>query len=428
MERLSQHRSIKPATLSGKIAMAVVLMLAGPSLVYADQHKKTAAPAPLEMGMPASQTPWIRYSGWSSTDWKSFNTLAGLASPVHATTPTLDGPVTGDPKNGEKLAYDRGRGGSCVACHIMGVTTPALPGNVGPDLSTYGTWGREDQWIFSYIYDPRSVNPASSMPPWGAHGVFNKQELLDIVVFLKSLKEPAKFKDTLEDPNTRPQPVEDRDNLDPLMNSAMDAMDEGKKLFSKAGAAGKSCVNCHANPEKGFKNWAAGMPRYEPRMKKVLGVEEFVTRHARATTGEDFLMQSNENVALSIYLRYLANGQPIKIDTTSAGAKEANKRGMDLMERKLGQLNFACTDCHEKVADRWIRGQWLTGRKGQTAHFPTWRTSRGEIWDIRKRFQWCNVAIRANELPPDAAAYGDIELALTAMSNGQKVNAPGIRH
>ena len=66
--------------------------------------------------------------------------------------------------------------------------------------------------------------------------------------------------------------------------------------------------------------------------------------------------------------------------------------------------------------------------RGQIDHFPTWRTSRSEIWDIGKRFQWCNVSIRANELQPDAAEYGDLELALSALNNGMKISVPGIRH
>ena len=47
-------------------------------------------------------------------------------------------------------------------------------------------------------------------------------------------------------------------------------------------------------------------------------MEEFVTRHAKATTGADWLMETDENRAMSIYLHYLANGTPIHVDTTSA--------------------------------------------------------------------------------------------------------------
>jgi sulfur-oxidizing protein SoxA len=169
------------------------------------------------------------------------------------------------------------------------------------------------------------------------------------------------------------------------------------------------------------------MPRFEPRLDKVLGVEEFITRHAKATTGNDWLMQSEENTALAVYLRYLANGTPINVDVTGP-AKAAYDRGKALAARKVGQLNFSCNDCHNVSARKWIRGQWLAEQRGQLDHFPTWRTSLLATWDIRKRFQWCQVNIRGDELPPDAKEYGDLELYLTATSAALPLNVPGIRN
>ena len=170
------------------------------------------------------------------------------------------------------------------------------------------------------------------------------------------------------------------------------------------------------------------MPKWEPRLNKVLGVEEFVTRHAKATTGANWLMETDDNLAMSVYLRFLANGTPIQVDTSSAEAKAAIERGKELSQRKVGQLNMACTDCHGKVANHWIRGQWLGEPKGQYDHFPTWRTSLLKVWDIRQRFQWCQVNIRADELPPDAKEYGDLELYLASQNEGLKLSVPGIRH
>jgi L-cysteine S-thiosulfotransferase len=160
----------------------------------------------------------------------------------------------------------------------------------------------------------------------------------------------------------------------------------------------------------------------------VLGAEEFIARHAKATTGADWLMQSRPNTDMSIYLHSLANGEAIKVDLSSADAKAAYERGEKLADLKIGQFDFACTDCHGQAANKWIRGQWLGEPKGQFDHFPLWRTSRNEIWDIRKRFQWCNVQVRANELPPDAVEYGELELYLRKMNEGQKLAAPNIRH
>ena len=68
------------------------------------------------------------------------------------------------------------------------------------------------------------------------------------------------------------------------VNEAIAAVERASLIYTRAGSSGKSCASCHAAPEKSFKTWAASMPQYEPRLKKVIGVEEFITRHARATT------------------------------------------------------------------------------------------------------------------------------------------------
>ena len=80
---------------------------------------------------------------------------AGQASspPAPKEPRKITGPITGDAENGAKLVADRNRGGSCLACHVMGPAGNAdLPGNVGPDLSEIGNAGREDEWLFNYVY------------------------------------------------------------------------------------------------------------------------------------------------------------------------------------------------------------------------------------------------------------------------------------
>jgi L-cysteine S-thiosulfotransferase len=412
---------------------AVAALIAAGLFVIAGEQDASAQAkkeVPLETKEDASARPWKRYAGWPTRDYSKFNTLGNLASPPAPKQPRkISGPITGDAKKGAEMVADRNRGGSCLACHVMGPAGGAnLPGNVAPDLSEIGNAGREDEWLFNYIYDGRVYNPDTVMPPWGSHGLFDDQEINDMVAFLKTLKSPAVFKTELDDPAKRPPPVEKRDNLDPIENPAMWAVDKAQELWKQAGAAGSSCNTCHSDPKTSFKTWAASMPMWEPRLNKVLSVEEFVTRHAKATTGASWPMETEENRAMSVYLHFLANGAPLRVDTSSAEAKAAMERGKELSARKVGQLNMACTDCHGKVANRWIRGQWLGEPKGQYDHFPTWRTSLLAIWDIRQRFQWCQVNIRADELPPDAKEYGDLEFYLAVQNEGQKLSVPGIRH
>jgi L-cysteine S-thiosulfotransferase len=411
-------------------ALALVLV---PCLRPSPVAAQGVGAAPIAIDGDAAARPWRRYHDWPARDSAKFNTLAALVSPPAPAAPRkLAAPVAGDPAKGAKLVADRGRGGSCLACHVMGQAGGAdLPGNLGPDLSEIGKAGRDDEWLFNYVYDARVYNRDTLMPPWGTNGIFDDAEIRDIVAFLKTLTAPAQFRSGLDDPSRRPAPVETRDNLDDMVNPAMWAVeDKAPALWTLPGPGGAACATCHGEPAQAFKTWAAGMPAWEPRLGKVLGVEEFVARHAKATTGHGWAMESDENTALAVYLRFLANGSAIDVDTESAPAKAAYARGAALSARKVGQLNFACVDCHgaDRGAHKWIRGQWLALMRGALDHFPTWRTSQQAIWDIRKRFQWCQVAVWANELPPDAKEYGDLELYLTAQSNGLKLNVPGIRH
>src|SRR5262249_40069314 len=173
-------------------------------------------------------------------------------------------------------------------------------------------------------------------------------------------------------------------------------------LWTTPGPAGAACATCHQQPAQSFKTWAATMPRWEPRFDKVLGVEEFVTRHAKATTGHAWPMQSQENTALAVYLRFLADGSTIALDKESGPAKAAYERGEALTHRKVGQLNFACVDCHaaDRGAGKWIRGQWLAQMRGALDHFPTWRTSLQAVLGVRQRLQSGEGANWADHLAP----------------------------
>jgi len=389
-------------------------------------------PVPLHTEGPAAPAPWARYRDWTKTTWPTYNNLAERARTAKPLGKPLEiaTPIAGDAKKGQELAFSRARGGGCLACHIMGPQSLETPGNAGPDLSEIGAAGRPDDYLFNYVWDPRHINPDSAMPPWGAHGFYTREEIIDIVAFLKTLKTPATFKSTLDDPAKRPTPVEDRDALDPFVNPAADRIDAGAALFGGM-PGGKSCSSCHADA-KAFAGWAVHMPKWYANANKLLGVEEFVYRHAKATMGADYRMQSRENTELSVYLYSLSNGRPIAVDIASPDAKRIYEFGKALHETKIGQFNFSCADCHSvnKGGNKWLRGQFVGDGKGQMDHFPTWRTSRGsgEVWDVRKRLQWCNVQVRADELPPDAAEYDALELYLKTLSQGMPLTAPNIRH
>jgi len=99
------------------LALAIV-MLATPAW----------AQSPLQLEGSAAPSPWQRYPGWNKTLWNNYNTLANpRATPPHAGEIAIK-EITGDPAKGQQLAFDRNRGGGCLACHVMGPKTPETPG------------------------------------------------------------------------------------------------------------------------------------------------------------------------------------------------------------------------------------------------------------------------------------------------------------
>ena len=70
----------------------------------------------------ASVRPWKRYAAWPTRDMSNFNSLANpnVSPPAPKEPRKLVQPLAGDAAIGAKLVADRTRGGSCLACHVMG--------------------------------------------------------------------------------------------------------------------------------------------------------------------------------------------------------------------------------------------------------------------------------------------------------------------
>src|SRR5215468_8727108 len=99
------------------VFMVTVFAIAGGSGALGQVTKE----APLETKGEASVRPWKRYVGWPARDESRYNTLGNVATPAAPTRPRkIAGPITGDAKKGSELVADRDRGGSCLACHVMG--------------------------------------------------------------------------------------------------------------------------------------------------------------------------------------------------------------------------------------------------------------------------------------------------------------------
>ena len=87
-------------------------------------------------------------------------------------------------KEGKEIAVNRTKG-NCLSCHKMDDGT--LPGNIGPELIGMKERFPDKAVLRAQIYDSRINNPATIMPPMGAHGILSNSEIDKVVEYVYSL-------------------------------------------------------------------------------------------------------------------------------------------------------------------------------------------------------------------------------------------------
>jgi sulfur-oxidizing protein SoxX len=84
---------------------------------------------------------------------------------------------------GQKLAFDRGKG-NCLTCHE--IKGGDLPGSIGPKLEDLKSrYDRAE--LTAILNDETRRNPQTVMPPFGRNRILTEQEISAIVDFLQTL-------------------------------------------------------------------------------------------------------------------------------------------------------------------------------------------------------------------------------------------------
>jgi sulfur-oxidizing protein SoxX len=86
--------------------------------------------------------------------------------------------------DGERLAFDRGKG-NCLTCHeIKGGDSP---GTIGPALTDIKTKYPDRNDLIAIVNDETRRNPQTAMPPFGRNRILTEKEISAIVDFLQTL-------------------------------------------------------------------------------------------------------------------------------------------------------------------------------------------------------------------------------------------------
>ena len=88
------------------------------------------------------------------------------------------------PAEGQKIAFDRGKG-NCLTCHV--IKGGDLPGSIGPELKDIKSKYPDRADLLAIVNDETKRNPQTVMPPFGRNRILTEQEINAVVDFLQTL-------------------------------------------------------------------------------------------------------------------------------------------------------------------------------------------------------------------------------------------------
>jgi L-cysteine S-thiosulfotransferase len=221
-------------------------------------------------------------------------------------------------------------------------------------------------------------------------------------------------------PQTRA--MQDDDPANPGMFWVLD----GEALWKrKAGAAEKSCADCHGDAQASMKGVAARYPAFDPARGRPVDLEQRINIcRADKQNATPFAYESKELLALSAYLGRQSRGMPVEI-ASDERTKPFLDAGRELFMRRQGQLNLSCAQCHD---DNW--SQKLAGAlipQGHATGYPLYRLEWQTLGSLQRRLRNCIVGMRAEPYAFGAPEYVDLELYLMWRARGMKVETPAVR-
>jgi L-cysteine S-thiosulfotransferase len=213
---------------------------------------------------------------------------------------------------------------------------------------------------------------------------------------------------------------------DDATNPAVLALLDGEELWKrKAGNAGRACADCHSDAVASMKGVAARHPAWDAAAGRPLNLEQRINA---CRTGRQqapaLAYESRELLALTTYVARQSRGMPIEV-AADGRMQPFLDAGRATFHRRQGQLNLACTQCHDGL---W--GKKLTGNTIPQAHptgYPLYRLEWQGVGSLQRRLRNCMIGMRAEPYPYGAQEFVSLELYLMWRARGMKLETPAVR-
>jgi sulfur-oxidizing protein SoxA len=206
--------------------------------------------------------------------------------------------------------------------------------------------------------------------------------------------------------------MQDDDSTNPALFGLMD----GEALWNrKEGAAALACSGCHAD----MKGVAARYPSVKAGRPVNLEQQINACRTERQKAAP-LAYESKDLLALTAYVARQSRGMPIAVEWN-----ESAQRGQATFNRRQGQLNLSCAQCHD---DNW--GRSLAGSiipQGHPTGYPIYRLEWQGLGSLQRRLRNCITGTRAEPYAYGAPEMVELELYLMWRARGMKLETPAVR-
>jgi L-cysteine S-thiosulfotransferase len=210
--------------------------------------------------------------------------------------------------------------------------------------------------------------------------------------------------------------MQDDEATGPALFSLLD----GEALWNrKEGPAGVACASCHAS----MKGVAVRYPKVESGRVVNLEQQINVCRSARQKA-PPWAYESRELLALTAYVARQSRGLPIDIPWNESTAPFL-AAGRETFNRRQGQLNLACAQCHDDNWGKRLAGSMIT--QGHPTGYPLYRLEWQAVGSLERRMRNCLAGIRAETPPYGVPELVELELFLMWRANGMPLETPAVR-
>jgi sulfur-oxidizing protein SoxA len=207
---------------------------------------------------------------------------------------------------------------------------------------------------------------------------------------------------------------------DDMQNPGMLSVQDGEALWNaKAAARDKSCASCHGDAATSMRGVAARYPAFDAQQGVPLTLGQRIDNCRQRHQGETALLpESRALLSLEVYVALQSRGMPVA-PPDDRRLEPFRERGRQWFEKRIGQLNFSCAQCHTDNA-----GQRLGGSVIPQAHptgYPIYRLEWQGMGSLQRRLRGCMSGVRAEPFP-----WGSIEMTSLVRSTRTGMRLSGV--